>query len=71
MMPSPLLLTTAQRLQQQGEAFCLVSVLRVQPPASARPGDKALVTAERIVEGWIGGGCAHHPHQPVRAGRGA
>ncbi len=52
------ILDTAQRLQQQGEPFCLVSVLRVQAPASARPGDKAVVTAERIVDGWIGGGCA-------------
>ena len=52
------LLTTAQRLQQQGQPFALVTVLRVQAPASARPGDKAVVTAEGITEGWIGGGCA-------------
>ncbi len=51
-------LSTAQRLRQQGRPFCLVSVLRVQAPASARPGDKAVVTAERIEDGWIGGGCA-------------
>lgn len=48
----------AQRLQQQGRAFALVTVLRVQAPASARPGDKAVVTADGITEGWIGGGCA-------------
>jgi xanthine dehydrogenase accessory factor len=35
-----------------------VSVLRVLAPASARPGDKAVVTAEGIQQGWIGGGCA-------------
>jgi xanthine dehydrogenase accessory factor len=51
-------LDTAQRLQQQDRPFALVSVLRVQPPASARPGDKAVVTADGIVEGWVGGGCA-------------
>ena len=51
-------LAAAQRLQQQGEPFCLVSVLRVQAPASARPGDKAVVTADGIACGWIGGGCA-------------
>ena len=51
-------LAHAQRLQQQGEPFCLVSVLRVQAPASARPGDKAVVSAQRIEAGWIGGGCA-------------
>ena len=51
-------LAHAQRLQSQGEPFCLVSVLRVQAPASARPGDKAVVSASRIEAGWIGGGCA-------------
>jgi xanthine dehydrogenase accessory factor len=51
-------LSHAQRLQQQGEPFCLVSVLRVMAPASARPGDKAVVSATRIEAGWIGGGCA-------------
>jgi xanthine dehydrogenase accessory factor len=52
------LLNTAQRLQQQGQPFALVTVLRVQAPASARPGDKAVVTAQGFSEGWIGGGCA-------------
>ncbi len=51
-------LAHAQRLQQQGEPFCLVSVLRVMAPASARPGDKAVVSGQRIEAGWIGGGCA-------------
>lgn len=52
------LLNTAQRLQQQGQPFALVTVLRVQAPASARPGDKAVVTEQGFCEGWIGGGCA-------------
>jgi xanthine dehydrogenase accessory factor len=51
-------IAAAQRLQDQGQPYALVSVLRVQPPASARPGDKAVVTAEGIACGWIGGGCA-------------
>lgn len=51
------LLATAQRLQQQGEPFALVSVLRVQLPASARPGDKAIVDGDGLIQGWIGGGC--------------
>lgn len=51
-------IAAAQRLQDQGQPYALVSVLRVQPPASARPGDKAVVTADGIVCGWIGGGCA-------------
>jgi xanthine dehydrogenase accessory factor len=57
-MSSLNVLCAAQRLQQQAEPFCLVTVLRVLAPASARPGDKAVVTADGIVEGWIGGGCA-------------
>jgi xanthine dehydrogenase accessory factor len=52
------LFAAAQRLQQQGEPFALVSVLRTEAPTSARPGDKALVTAQGILHGWIGGGCA-------------
>jgi xanthine dehydrogenase accessory factor len=51
-------LAAALRLQQQDQPYALVTVLRVQAPASARPGDKAVVTAEGIVHGWIGGGCA-------------
>jgi xanthine dehydrogenase accessory factor len=51
-------IAAAQRLQEQGQPYALVSVLRVQPPASARPGDKAVVTADGIASGWIGGGCA-------------
>jgi xanthine dehydrogenase accessory factor len=51
-------LSAAQRLQAQQQPFALVSVLRVQAPASAKPGDKAVVTADGIVQGWIGGGCA-------------
>jgi xanthine dehydrogenase accessory factor len=52
------LLAAAQRLQQDSRPYALVTVIRAQAPASARPGDKALVTAEGIVHGWIGGGCA-------------
>jgi xanthine dehydrogenase accessory factor len=57
-MNSLQVLEAATRLQQQDQPFALVSVLRVQAPASARPGDKAVVTAEGIIHGWIGGGCA-------------
>jgi xanthine dehydrogenase accessory factor len=51
-------LSTAQRLQAEQQPFALVSVLRVMAPASAKAGDKAVVTADGIVQGWIGGGCA-------------
>jgi len=55
---NPDLLAFAQGLHAQGQPYALVSVLRVLAPASARPGDKAIVTADGIVQGWIGGGCA-------------
>lgn len=51
-------IAAAARLQAQQQPFALVSVLRVQPPASAKAGDKALVTADGAIHGWIGGGCA-------------
>jgi len=68
------LFATAQRLQQQGEPYALVSVVRTQAPSSARAGDKALVTAQGIVYGWIGGGCAqpavlHTVRQALQDGR--
>ena len=51
-------ISAAERLRVAGKPFALVSVLRVTPPSSARPGDKALVTADGRIDGWIGGGCA-------------
>lgn len=57
-MSSTDVIAAAQRLQQQDQPYALVSVLRVQAPASAKPGDKAVVTGDGIVQGWIGGGCA-------------
>ena len=49
---------TAQRLQHSGTPFALVSVVRALAPASAHPGDKAVVTADGQLHGWVGGGCA-------------
>ena len=68
------LFAAAQRLQQQGEPYALVSVVRTEAPSSSRAGDKALVTAQGIVHGWIGGGCAqpavlHTVRQALRDGR--
>jgi len=48
----------AARLQAEDRAFALVTVLRAQAPTSAKAGDKALVTADGQIHGWIGGGCA-------------
>ena len=49
---------TARRLQEAGTPYALVSVIKALAPASARPGDKAIVTADGDLHGWVGGGCA-------------
>lgn len=48
----------ARRLQQAGTPCALVSVVKALPPASAHAGDKAIVTADGEMHGWVGGGCA-------------
>ena len=51
-------ITQAARLQTAGQPFALVTVLRAQAPTSGKAGDKAVVTADGQIHGWIGGGCA-------------
>lgn len=58
MSQTRLLLARANELAGHGVGFAWVSVLRVTPPSSARPGDKAIVTADGRIDGWVGGGCA-------------
>ncbi len=41
-----------------GTPYVLATVVRVEPPASARPGDKAVITADGRLTGWIGGSCS-------------
>jgi xanthine dehydrogenase accessory factor len=53
----PELLELASRLAARGEVFALVTVVRREPPSSARVGDTALVTSSGEVHGWVGGGC--------------
>ena len=57
-MNPDLWMSEAQRLRERGEAFALVTVLKAIAPTSAKPGDKAVVTAQGRIVGWIGGGCA-------------
>jgi xanthine dehydrogenase accessory factor len=49
---------TAKELEAKGESFVLATVIRALAPTSAKPGDKAVVTEEGVVHGWIGGSCA-------------
>lgn len=51
------LLALAATLSARGERFALVTVVRREPPSSARVGDTALVTEAGDYHGWAGGGC--------------
>jgi xanthine dehydrogenase accessory factor len=52
------LLAIAAELERRGEPFVLATVVRCEAPTSAKPGAKALVRADGVVEGWVGGACA-------------
>ena len=41
-----------------GTTCALATVVRVEAPTSARPGDKAVITADGRLRGWIGGSCS-------------
>src|SRR5262249_30766119 len=36
----------------------LATVVRCEAPTSARPGDKAVITPDGLLTGWIGGSCS-------------
>src|SRR6202171_5050332 len=51
-------LDRAAELRRRGETFVVATVVRVEPPTSAQAGDKALITADGTLWGWVGGGCS-------------
>ena len=51
-------LETAAQHRDAGRPFAIATVVGTVAPTSAKPGDKAIVTAEGELIGWIGGGCA-------------
>src|SRR5690242_12889673 len=51
-------LIRAGRLTAEGVPFALATVVAVERPASARRGDRALVTADGRLDGWVGGACS-------------
>ena len=57
-MTSNALLELAQTLTRHGEAYAMVTVVRVTAPTSAYVGAQAIVRGDGTLEGWIGGGCA-------------
>ncbi len=52
------LFTQIYDLNRAGEPFAVATVVRVEKPISAKPGDKAIVKSDGSLQGWIGGGCA-------------
>ena len=39
------------------KAYALAIIVRRKIPSSGKPGDKAIITADGHIHGWIGGGC--------------
>jgi xanthine dehydrogenase accessory factor len=52
------LFARTSELEARGEPHAVATVVRVDRPVSARPGDRGLITADGILEGWIGGACS-------------
>jgi xanthine dehydrogenase accessory factor len=52
------LATAAQALRQQDEPFAFATIVRTTGATAAKPGAKALLSADgTILHGWLGGGC--------------
>ncbi|HEX2483045.1 MAG TPA: XdhC family protein [Methylomirabilota bacterium] len=51
-------LAEAEAVARRGEPFAIATVVRCEPPTSAKPGAKALIRQDGTVSGWIGGSCA-------------
>jgi xanthine dehydrogenase accessory factor len=45
-------------LGEPARPYALATVVRVDPPVSSRVGDKAVVSADGVLEGWVGGACS-------------
>lgn len=48
----------ASDLRARGVPFATATVVRAEKPTSGKPGDKAIVTLDGVMRGWIGGSCA-------------
>lgn len=53
-------LARAAGLAAAGEPHVLATVVSVVRPASTRRGERALVTRDGALEGWVGGACSEH-----------
>ncbi|MGN6168153.1 MAG: XdhC family protein [Solirubrobacteraceae bacterium] len=52
------MIIAAGRLAGEGKPYALATVVDVRRPASTRRGDRALVTVEGSLVGWVGGACS-------------
>jgi xanthine dehydrogenase accessory factor len=64
----------ARRLEAAGRSFALATVVYRKPPVSAQLGDKALITSDGRLVGWIGGSCTQsvvrrEAEAAIRSGR--
>ena len=57
MMPTTLT-RRAQELAERGVPFATATVVRVERPTSAKPGNTAIVLEDGTIEGFVGGDCA-------------
>ena len=51
-------LNKASELLANGQSFAIAEVVRSLKPISGKSGDKAIISADGTIWGWIGGGCA-------------
>jgi xanthine dehydrogenase accessory factor len=52
------LIDLLREYEADGTPCVLATVVRTEPPTSAHPGDKAVITADGRLRGWIGGTCS-------------
>ena len=51
------LLDLAARLTSERRPYALATVVRSERPTSGKPGNMALISADGVMHGWIGGSC--------------
>ncbi len=50
-------ITLAGRLNKQRQPYATAIIVNRRIPSSGKPGDKAIITHDGQIHGWIGGGC--------------
>ena len=50
-------ISKALELNRSGSAYATAMIVRRKIPSSGKPGDKAIITEDGQIHGWIGGGC--------------